>query len=113
MGPVALAWVAASIILVIFLMFSWKMLGSFGRAWIATLLVGKMIAGIFYVAGVDRPVIALVFRNGYIINITAAELMFLMFLLTLLVTIMIVVYGELLPQELRRALTVEEVNNNE
>ena len=107
MDAVSLAWIIASIILIIVLLYSWWMLRSFGKAWIATLLVGKFIAGIYYFAGLDRPWVLLKFRNGKIITITVAEAIFLTFFLTLLATLIVVVYGRILPEELRRALSPE------
>lgn len=106
MDSVSLAWIIASIILVIVLLYSWRMLKSFGKAWIATLLIGKFMAGIYYFSGLDRPWVVLKFRNGKIITVTVAEAIFLTFLLTLLATI-VVVYGKILPEELRRALSPE------
>ena len=107
MDQVSMAWMLASILLVMVLLYSWRMLRSFGRAWITMLLVGKLVAGIYYLVGLDRPLLYLYFRNGARLTITVAEAVFLTFLLTLAGTIMVVVYGKILPEEIRKALNPE------
>ena len=107
MDQVSMAWMLASILLIIVLLYSWRMLHSFGRAWITMLLVGKLIAGIYYLTGLDRPWVVLFFRNGVRLTITVAEAVFLTFLLTLAGTIIVVVYGKILPDEIRNALNPE------
>ena len=107
MDSVSQAWLLASVLLIIVLLYSWRMLRSFGKAWIATLIVGKLIAGIYYIVGLDKPWIVLIFRNGKTVTITVAEAIFLAFLVTLIGTILIVVYGRILPEEIRKALSPE------
>lgn len=107
MDSVAAAWIIASILMVAVLLYSWRMLHSFGKAFIAMLLVGKLIAAIYYIVGLDRPVTTLVFRNGARVTLTAAELVFLSFLFTLIGAIAIVVYGRILPKEIREVMHVD------
>lgn len=104
MDQVSMAWMLASILLIIVLLYSWRMLHSFGRAWITMLLVGKLIAGIYYLTGLDKPMLYLYFRNGVRLTITVAEAVFLTFLFTLIGTIMVVVYGKIIPEDIRKAL---------
>jgi len=103
---VAAAWVIASVVMVLFMIIAWRATGSFGRAWIATLIIGKLIAAIYWAVGIDRPVITLVFRNGARATVTAAEIIFLMFLSTLILSLL-VVYGRILPDEIRRVMNPE------
>lgn len=107
MDNVSLAWVVASILMVAVLLYGWGRVG-FGRAFIAMLLVGKVIAATYYFAGLDRAEYVLVFRNGYTITITIAETIFLAFLLTLVGALIVVVYGRILPRELREVMRVEQ-----
>ena len=109
----SMAWITALIMLILVLFYAWKQLGSFGKAWITMLLVGKLIAGVYYIVGLDAPWIILRFRNGVTVTITIAEAVFLTFLLTLATTIMIVVYGRILPREIREALSPEGVSRDE
>ena len=106
MDSLSVAWVIAGILMVAVLLYGWGKVG-FGRAFIAMLLVGKLIAAIYYIVGLDRPVMTLVFRNGARVTLTAAELVFLSFLFTLIGTIMVVVYGRILPKEIREVMHVD------
>ncbi len=119
MDEVSIAWITASVVLAVVLLVAWKMTRSFFKAWLVMLLVGKVLAAIYYFAGLDRTVfiINLVNRQNpeitRIVHVTAAELLFISFLLTLVSSIVIVLYTDLLPRELRTLKRMYEVSENE
>ena len=100
---VEIAWVTGSVMMIAVLLFGWRQTGSFSSGFIAMLVVGKVIAAVYYVLGIDKPLFTLVFRNGARVTITAAELIFIMLLLTLLSTLA-VAYLKILPEEVRRVM---------
>jgi hypothetical protein len=85
--------------------------GSFRKATIAALLVGKTFVIVYKLAGLDRTVttIYLVNKYGYVkeLHVTALMIVFLAFLGALLVTIYWPILGHQLPRELREALEAE------
>lgn len=107
MDVVSLAWILASVLLVAVFLQAWKMLRSFAKAFVAMLVIGKVVAAVFYLVGLDRPLFVVSFENGASFTVTAAEAVFLSFLLTLAGAVAVAFYGRLLPRELRRALTIE------
>jgi hypothetical protein len=114
-----IAWMIAAVLMTVVLLVSWKMTKSFFKAWLVMLLFGKVIAAIYYFTGLDRPVLTLEFVNRQnpevlrTITFSAAQLIFLSFLATLLTSIIVVLYTDLLPRELRGLKRFYEVSESE
>ena len=83
------AWLIAlaSMSLLMLLMF-WKT-GKFRQGLLVSLLWGKLLAGVYYLLGVDVPLYYIYYvKNGRILHeatVTAAEVIFLSFLISFLV----------------------------
>jgi len=88
------------------LFISWKFTGSFRNAFIITLIVGKLWAGILYAFGIDKPLFNLIIYNKIkgvttTVTITADQMIFLSFMLTLIVTVFWPLLAPTLPPWLR------------
>jgi hypothetical protein len=88
---VALAWVLALASMTAVLLAVYRMEHSLRKGILASLLWGKAIAGIYYLLRIDVPLATLyVIKQGYVaraVTITAAEVIFLSFLVSFLTTL--------------------------
>jgi len=107
--------IAMATLLVTILIASWYKTNSLWKAWIITLVTGKVVTALFWAFGLDRPLftISLVSRRtGQVIKaftISACELTFLSFLITLIGTLSWPYFIRYLPYEFRMGLRSFEV----
>ena len=107
--------IAMSALLVAILCFAWHKTNSLWKAWIITLITGKVVTVLFWAFGLDRPLFTIYLisrKTGYTINsftITACELTLISFLITLIATLSWPYIMRLLPSEVRYALRSFEV----
>jgi len=107
--------VIMAILLVALLCFAWHKTNSLWKAWIITLITGKVVTVLFWAFGLDRPLftISLISRKtGYVIKsftITACGITFISFLITLIATLSWPYIMKVLPREIKYALRSFEV----
>jgi len=93
------AWMLFAVLWTAVFLFGWSREG-LRRGWLASLLFGKLLAGVYHFAGLDVPVYRVVLACCSF-TVTRAELVFLLFLATLAGSVLFYVYGRWLPEELR------------
>ena len=97
------------------LCFAWWKTNSLWKAFIIMLICGKVITGIFWAFGYDRPlfVVSIVNRKLgvpiYQIHVSACMIVFLSFLFTLIGTLSFPYIVKYLPREIRYGLKSFEV----
>ncbi len=83
------AWIVALASMSILLLLTYWKMGKFRQGLLISLLWGKLLAGVYYILGVDVPLYYIYYvKNGRILHettITAAEVIFFSFLVSFLV----------------------------
>jgi len=105
-----LAFMMFSMVMV--LVVSWKWFGSFRKAFLVMLLVGKIWAGILWAYGIDKPLFNIIIYNkvketSTTITITADQFIFLSFLGTFMVTVFYPYIEPYIPSKIRAPEVIE------